>query len=566
MAAVDQLRIGLAQINPTVGDLPGNLTLLREARSALRDADLVITPELSVAGYFPEDLIDRPGFTADCMAAVEELAGETADGGPAIVVGSPWHEGDQTYNAVLLLDAGRIAGKRFKHHLPNYGVFDDQRNFVPGDMQGPVNFRGVPLGLTVCEDIWFEDLVETLEESGAEIIIATNGSPYEDGRTGHRIERVAVPRVSESGLPLVYVNQVGGQDEVVYDGASFVLNADCRPVHQLPSFETSFRVTEWRRDDAGKWQCSPGEIVKPPEGVAATYQAVTLGLRDYITKNGFPGVVLGLSGGIDSALSAAIAVDALGAERVHGILMPSPYSSDGSIDDSKSLAEALGIRHDMVAIGPGMDAVDTMLGELFAGTEAGVTEENIQSRLRGLTLMAISNKFGAMVLTTGNKSEMAVGYATLYGDMSGGFNALKDVYKTRVYEMARWRNAAKPADAMGPEGIVIPVATIEKPPSAELRPDQTDQDSLPDYDVLDAILMGIIEGQQTIEELTAAGHDRETVIRVWQLLERSEYKRRQSAPGVKVSPRAFGRERRYPITNGYRADMLAKRGQETAAE
>ncbi|MEM6904015.1 MAG: NAD(+) synthase, partial [Pseudomonadota bacterium] len=380
MATVDKLRIGLAQINPTVGDLPGNLNLLREARELLSDADLIITPELSIAGYFPEDLIDRPGFTADCMAAVEELAAETADGGPAIVVGSPWHEGEATYNAALLLDVGRVVAKRFKHHLPNYGVFDDQRNFVPGEMQGPVNFRGVRIGLTVCEDIWFSDLVETLEESGAEIIIATNGSPYEDGRTSHRIERVAVPRVSESGLPLIYVNQVGGQDEVVYDGASFVLNSDCRPVHQLPSFETAHRVTDWHRDEKGAWACAAGDIAKPPEDVAATYQAVTLGLRDYITKNGFPGVVLGLSGGIDSAVSAAIAVDALGPDRVHGVLLPSPYSSQGSIDDAKSLAEALGIRHDMVAIGPGMDAVDTMLGELFSGTEAGVTEENIQSR------------------------------------------------------------------------------------------------------------------------------------------------------------------------------------------
>ena len=553
----DSLTIALAQLNPTVGDLPGNLEKLRQARRDAGEVDLVITPELSIAGYFPEDLIDRPGFTRDCMIAVQKLAAETAQGGPAIIVGSPWFDDGVIYNAALLLDGGEVKAKRYKHFLPNYGVFDDQRNFRPGPLQGPIEFRGVPIGLTICEDIWFPDLVETVQESGAEIIIAINGSPYEDGKSIRRIEQVAVPRVVESGLPMIFVNQVGGQDEVVYDGASFVLGHDRSLRLQLPSFVEASAVTRWQRTDKG-WVCEQGEMTEPPSGIAATYQAVTLGLRDYIAKNGFPGVVLGLSGGIDSAVSAAIAVDALGSERVHGVLLPSPYSSEGSVSDAVALIEALGIRHDTIEIGPGMQAVDQMLGKLFEGTEPGVTEENIQSRLRGLALMAISNKFGAMVLTTGNKSEMAVGYATLYGDMSGGFNTLKDIYKVRVYEMARWRNTAKPADALGPDGIVIPVNTIEKPPSAELRPDQTDQDSLPEYDDLDAILTGIIEDQLSISDIVARGFDRETVIRVWRLVERSEYKRRQSAPGVKVSPRAFGRERRYPITNGYRADTITR--------
>ncbi|MEO0392111.1 MAG: NAD+ synthase, partial [Pseudomonadota bacterium] len=535
-----------------------NLEKLRAARKAAGDADLVVTPELSICGYFPEDLIDRPGFTRDCMLAVEQLAQETAKGGPAIIVGTPWFDEGFTYNAAILLADGEVQAKRYKHYLPNYGVFDDKRNFAAGPMMGPISFKGVRLGLTICEDIWFPDLVETLEESGAEIIISINGSPYEDGKPARRLEQVVLKRVVESGLPLVFVNQTGGQDEVVYDGASFVMGHDRSIRLQAPSFVEHVATTHWRRDAQSGWQCDQAPVEKPPEGIAATYQAVTLGLRDYVNKAGFPGVVLGLSGGIDSAVSAAIAVDALGPERVHGVLLPSPYSSQGSIDDALALSEALGIRHDTVAIGPGMDAVEHMLAPLFQGTEPGVTEENIQSRLRGLTLMAISNKFGAMVLTTGNKSEMAVGYATLYGDMSGGFNALKDIYKIRVYEMARWRNTAKPADALGPDGVVIPVTTIDKPPSAELRPDQTDQDSLPDYADLDAILQGIIENQKSIGEIVADGFDRQVVIRVWGLLERAEYKRRQSAPGVKVSSRAFGRERRYPITNGYRADTIAR--------
>jgi NAD+ synthase len=556
----DTLKIALAQLNPTIGDLPGNLALLRSARekAAAEGADLLVTPELSICGYFPEDLIDRPGFTSDCMKAVEQLAADTADGGPAIIVGAPWFEEGAIYNAALLLDGGKVAARRFKHHLPNYGVFDDRRNFAQGPMQGPVAFRGVRLGLTICEDIWFPDLIETLEESGAEILISTNGSPYEDGKVDQRINRVAVPRVVESGLPMIFVNQVGGQDEVIYDGASFVIGHDRSLRLQMPAFVEAQALTEWQRGNDDSWICAKGEITQPPHGIGATYQAITLGLRDYIGKNGFPGVVIGLSGGIDSALSAVIAVDALGADKVYGVLMPSPYSSKGSINDALDLCRALGIRHDTVAIEPGMKAAETMLAPLFAGTEPGITEENIQSRLRGLTLMAISNKFGAMVLTTGNKSEMAVGYATLYGDMCGGFNVLKDIYKTRVYEMANWRNTAKPAGALGPDGIVTPLSTIQKPPSAELRPDQTDQDSLPDYAVLDAILSGIIERQRSIAELVAEGHERETVVRVWRLVERAEYKRRQSAPGVKVSARAFGRERRYPITNGYRADTIVQ--------
>jgi NAD+ synthase len=451
----------------------------------------------------------------------------------------------------LLLDGGKIAATRFKYDLPNYGVFDEKRVFAAGPLPGPIAFRGVRLGVMVCEDMWTADSAETLAESGAEILVVPNGSPYESDKIDERIN-LSVKRVTENGLPIVYVNQVGGQDELVFDGASFVLNADCKLAAQLPSWAEAVRLTKWTRGGNGQWWCAPGEIVKPLPRIEEIYRALVTGLRDYVTKNRFPGVILGLSGGIDSALTAAIAVDALGAEAVRAFMMPSPYTSRDSLDDAEGCAKRLGIRLDTVSIEPAMKAYATMLGEMFKGTNADITEENIQSRARGITLMALSNKFGHMVVSTGNKSEMSVGYATLYGDMCGGYAVLKDVYKTTVFELSRWRNGAKLADLRGPAGEVMPERVITKPPTAELKPDQTDEASLGPYANLDDILYCLVEKEMPVAEIVARGHDEAYVKRVWRMLDLAEYKRRQAPPGVKITRRAFGRDRRYPITNGFR--------------
>jgi NAD+ synthase len=451
---------------------------------------------------------------------------------------------------VLLLDGGRIVTYRLKHDLPNYGVFDEKRVFQAGPMPGPINFHGVRLGVPICEDIWTPDVVECLEESGAEILLVPNGSPYERDKVDHRLSHT-VARVTESGLPLVYLNQVGGQDELVFDGASFVLNADCEMALQLPSWEEAVVVTEWEKSESG-WRCATGECVAPSVNLASVYHAMVLGLRDYVNKNGFPGVLLGMSGGIDSALSAAVAVDALGADRVRCVMMPSPYTSQDSLDDAAEAAQLMGIQYDVISIEPAMRAFSEMLQPLFEGHEADVTEENIQARSRGLLLMSISNKFGSMLLTTGNKSEMAVGYATLYGDMSGGYSVLKDVYKTDVFKLCTLRNQNRAAGFLGPEGRLIPERIITKPPSAELKPDQTDQDTLPPYDTLDDILGCLIEGEMGVDDIAKRGHAPETVQRVWNMLDGAEYKRRQAPPGVKITSRAFGRDRRYPITNSFR--------------
>jgi len=548
----DRLAIALAQINPTVGDIEGNCARIRAARAeaAGLGADLVLLPELVLSGYPPEDLVLKPMFLDAVHRAAEQLAADTADGGPAMLVGAPWRIDGRVHNAVLMMDGGRIQTHRLKYDLPNYGVFDEKRVFAPGPLPGPIAFRDVRLGVPICEDIWTAEVVECLEESGAEILLVPNGSPYETAKVDQR-QQLAVARVVESGLPLAYVNQVGGQDELVFDGASFVIGADRSLRVQLPAFREMVVLTRWSRN-AGGWACEQGPVAPPVDGIEAIYQALTLGLRDYVGKNRFPGVVLGLSGGVDSALAAAIAVDALGPRRVHAVMMPSPYTSQDSLDDAAEAARLLGIDLSTVSIGPAMEAFAAMLAPAFAGREPDITEENIQSRARGVTLMALSNKLGHMVLSTGNKSEMSVGYATLYGDMCGGYAIIKDVYKMTVYALCRWRNQATPPGGLGPSGRVVPERILTKAPSAELKPDQTDQDSLPPYEVLDDILHGLVEEEQPIAEICARGHDEAMVRRVWQMLDRAEYKRRQAPPGVKISRRAFGRDRRYPITNGFR--------------
>ncbi|WP_431283530.1 NAD+ synthase [Humitalea sp. 24SJ18S-53] len=548
---MDRLRIALAQINPHQGQIIVNADRIRAARAAAaaHGADLVVTPEFSIAGYPPEDLVLKPAFVADCVAAIEALAAETADGGPGLVVGGPWRQGDSLHNALYVMDGGKIIARRAKHELPNYGVFDDKRTFIPGPAPGPVAFRGVRLGLMICEDWWFPSVCETLAESGAEILIAINGSPFELNKPYARVD-LAVARVVETELPFVFLNQVCGQDELVFDGSSFVLNADNSLALRMPAFAEALAVTEWSRGANG-WLCAATPLPPVMSGEEQTWRAMMLGVADYVNKNGFPGVLLGLSGGIDSAITAACAVDALGADRVRAVMMPSPYTSADSLEDAAECARLLGIRYDTISIGPAMEAFGGMLGPVFTGRQSDITEENIQSRSRGLILMAMSNKFGDMLLTTGNKSEMSVGYATLYGDMCGGYSVLKDLYKTRVFALSHWRNENFPEGAKGPRGLVMPLRVIEKPPSAELKPDQTDQDTLPPYEILDAILTGLVERELDVNGLVAEGHDRATVVRVWKMLDRAEYKRRQAPPGVKLGTRAFGRDRRYPLTNGY---------------
>lgn len=549
--------VTLAQLNPTVGDIEGNAAKARSARAraAADGADLVLFPELFIAGYPPEDLVQKPAFQAACRAAIEGLARETADGGPAMLVGTPWIEEGRLYNACALLDGGRVSGLRFKCNLPNYGVFDEKRLFARGPAAGPVTVRGVRIGVPICEDIWleesedYENVVETLAETGAEIILVPNGSPYARDKNDVRLS-VAVARVTESGLPLVYLNQVCGQDELVFDGASFVLNGDLSLAAQLPAFEESLVTLRFTRN-GDDWRCT-GPVAEQPEGDKADYAACVLGLRDYVAKNGFPGVLLGISGGIDSALCAAIAVDALGADQVHGVMLPYRYTAPHSIADAGELAGHLGIRYEVLPIAEAVNGFETILSGLFKNLPPDITEENLQARTRGTLLMAISNKTGLMVVTTGNKSEMSVGYATLYGDMNGGFNPVKDIYKTQVFRLATLRNSWKPEGALGPAGEVIPPDIITRPPTAELRENQRDEDALPPYDVLDAVLERLVEREEPLDHVIAAGFDRETVTRIDHLLNVAEYKRRQAAPGVKVTARNFGRDRRYPITNRFR--------------
>ena len=549
----DQFRLAVAQVSPTVGNIAGNADLLREARaeSARQGADLLLSSELVLSGYPPEDLVLKPAFVRRCMETAQELARDTADGGPAMVIGTPWAgEDGAVYNAVVYADAGEIKAIRYKADLPNYGVFDEKRVFASGPMPGPVDFRGIRIGLPICEDIWSDEVCECLSETGAEILLVPNGSPYWQNRVDHRLS-VAVARVVETELPLVYCNQVCGQDELVFDGGSFALRADRTLAFQMPQFAPALSISDWTRESDG-WTCAPSETAKLPDLDEANWRACVLGLRDYVNNNGFPGVVLGLSGGIDSAVCAAMAVDALGADRVHAVMLPYRYTSDESIKDAAECAAAMGIRYDTVPIAQPVEGFAEVLGTLFEGTESGTTEENLQSRARGVILMAVSNKFGNMVVTTGNKSEMSVGYATLYGDMNGGYNPIKDLYKTQVYHLADWRNKHRPDGMLGPDGIVIPQNIITKVPTAELRENQTDQDSLPPYDVLDDILECLVEEEMSVGDIEKRGHDRALIHRIEHLLYIAEYKRRQAPPGVKITERNFGRDRRYPITNRFR--------------
>ena len=535
-----------------VGDISGNAQKIRDTRqtATLGGADLVVFSELFICGYMPEDLVLKTSFQKAALSAVQELALETADGGPALLVGLPYVEDSKLHNSIALLDNGKIEAIRHKVCLPNYGVFDELRLFEPGPLPGPVNFRGVRLGLPICEDIWFEEVVECLEETAAEILIVANGSPFEADKPDIRLNHV-VARVTASGLPLIYLNQVGGQDEIVFDGGSFILNSDRTLAHQLPGFVEHIRITDWQRDSEG-WTCTRGEVEAVASSDENLYRACVLGLKDYVEKNRFPSIVLGFSGGIDSALCATMAVDAFGADKVHCIMLPYQYTSDESLVDAKACAAALGVRYDIVPISAAVEGALHSLDSLFAGTQEDVTEENIQSRIRGMMLMAVSNKFGSMVVTTGNKSEVSVGYATLYGDMNGGFNPIKDLYKTQVFALAKFRNAHLPDGLLGPAGVVIPANIITKPPTAELREGQVDQDSLPPYDVLDDILRCLVEEEMPVDDIVARGYEAKLVTRIQHLLYIAEYKRRQAAPGVKLSSKNFGRDRRYPITNSFR--------------
>lgn len=549
----ETLRIAVAQFNPTVGDVAGNLEKARAARklAAEQGADLLLLTELFLSGYPPEDLVLKPAFLKACKAAVDQLAAETADGGPGVIVGFPRQGEKGRHNSVAVIDGGKILGLRDKIDLPNYGEFDEKRVFVEGEMPGPVNFRGVRIGVPICEEIWNNlGVCETLAESGAEILLVPNGSPYYRGKLDVRYQ-VVLRQVIESGLPLVFANQVGGQDELVFDGASFCFNADKTLAFQMEQFQEGLILSTWSRTADG-WRCEPGVVSEIPQGEEADYRACMLGFRDYVNKNGFKSVVLGLSGGIDSAICAAMAVDALGHERVRTIMLPYHYTSEESFKDAEDCAKALGCHYDIVPIAEPVEGFLSSLADMFEGTESGITEENLQSRTRGTILMAVSNKFGSMVVTTGNKSEMSVGYATLYGDMNGGFNPIKDLYKMQVYALSAWRNAHVPVGALGPAGEVIPANIISKAPSAELRPNQTDQDSLPPYPVLDDILECLVEKEMSVDDILARGHDVATVHRVEHLLYLAEYKRRQSAPGVKITKKNFGRDRRYPITNRFR--------------
>ncbi|MHA6325517.1 NAD+ synthase [Roseivivax sp. CAU 1753] len=554
----DTFQLTLAQLNPVVGDLAGNRARARAAWEQGRDAgsDLVAFPEMFITGYNTQDLVRRPAFHAAAIEEVRALAVECADG-PAIAIGSPWLEGTDLYNAYLILKDGEIHTAVQKHNLPYKAVFDEVRLYTPGPLTGPYAIGDVRIGSPICEDAWYEDVAEALQETGAEFLLVPNGSPYHRDKYEIRLNHM-VARTVETGLPLIYLNMVGGQDDQVFDGGSFILNPGGEMAVQLPVFDEEIaHVTLTRTPDG--WRADKGRFVPHPDAWEQDYRAMVESVRDYMRKTGFGKALLGLSGGIDSAIVAAIAVDALGPENVRCVMLPSEYTSEHSLEDARAVAEALGCRYDFVPIGPGRAAIEATLAPLFEGTEPDVTEENIQSRLRGLLLMALSNKFGEMLLTTGNKSEVAVGYATIYGDMAGGYNPIKDLYKTRVFETCRWRNANHRPWMMGPDGAVIPDRIITKPPSAELREDQKDSDSLPDYPVLDAILQILVDDEGSIEDCVAAGFSRDDAVRVEHLVYISEYKRFQSAPGTRLTRRAFWLDRRYPIVNRWRDGKRAQR-------
>jgi NAD+ synthase len=547
----DHFRITLCQLNPTVGDLAGNADLARNAwaQGKAANADLVALPEMFIAGYNAQDLVMKPAFQVDAMAHIMALAQECADG-PALAIGAPLAEDNQLFNAYLILKGGKIASRILKHELPNETVFDEVRIFDSGPLGGPYSVGNTRVGSPICEDAWHPDVAETLAETGAEFLLVPNGSPYYRDKMETRMNHM-VARVVETGLPLIYLNMVGGQDDQIFDGASFALNPGGELAVQMPMFDAEIRHVDLKRGDDG-WRIEPQDLATLPNAWEADYRVMVTGLRDYMRKTGFKKVLLGLSGGIDSAIVATIAADALGPENVRCVMLPSEYTSQASLNDAEAVAKALGCRYDYVPIKEGRQAITNTLAPLFEGTEPDLTEENIQSRLRGLLLMALSNKFGEMLLTTGNKSEVAVGYATIYGDMAGGYNPIKDMYKTRVFETCRWRNANHRDWMMAPAGEMIPESIITKPPTAELRDDQKDSDSLPDYPDLDAMLDILVDQNGSIEECVAAGFARDVAKKVEHLIYISEYKRFQSAPGPRLTKGAFWLDRRYPIVNRWR--------------
>jgi NAD+ synthase len=548
----DRLRIAFAQMNQRVGDLEGNAAAMLEMRRRAQGADLLLCPELQVIGYPPEDLVLKPEFVRRTLETTEKLIEATVEPGPAMLIGTIVAEGGSVYNAVILADGGRVLGRTLKRELPNYGTFDEKRIFVAGPLPEPIAFKGVKLGVPICEDIWQEIVCAHLADAGAEMLLVPNGSPYELDKDEKRYQLVR-SRALETALPIAYLNRVGGQDELVFDGSSFIVHPDGERVVQMPDWDEALLVTDWERTPDG-WRCATRETHELDAFPEDVYRAMMVGLHDYVSRNGFPGVILGLSGGIDSALSAAIAVDALGPDKVWGVMLPSKYTSEESLEDARECARLLDIRHDVISIVPGVDALNQMLPDLN-----GLAAENVQARLRMVALMALSNAGGQMLLTTGNKSEMSVGYATLYGDMAGGYSVLKDAYKTTVFALSRWRNRNKPERALGPNGPVMPERVITKPPSAELRPDQKDEDSLPPYSVLDRILEGLVDREMSVMEVANATSEQPVLVaNIESLLLKAEYKRRQAPPGVKIGNRNFGRDRRYPISNFFHTGPQVK--------
>ncbi|GGA49083.1 NAD+ synthase [Pelagibacterium lentulum] len=554
----ERLRIALAQLNPTVGAISANLEKARKAiaEAEAQEVDILMFTELYLTGYFPEDLLFKRQFVTEAMEAAKALAQETRGLNLSLVLPTIWSADGNLYNAVILAEDGAIIDRRYKVELPNDDIFYERRYFTPGPLPQPMTIAGISIGVPICEDVWHEPVCKTLAEQGAELLLCPNGSPYWRNKQRIRVDLVK-KRVADAGVPILYSNQVGGQDELIFDGASFGINIDGSLAFQGKSFIEELVISDWEKRITG-WHCVEGKVTDLVPVNEAPWHAAMLGLRDYVHKNGFTSVVLGLSGGIDSAVVAAIAVDALGAENVHCVMLPYRYTSEASLHDAKACAETLGVRYDIVPIGAPVDAVNENLSEIFAGRKPDITEENLQSRMRGTILMAISNKLGSLLITTGNKSEMAVGYATIYGDMNGAYNPIKDMLKMQVYGLAEWRNSYQPSDVRGPAGIVIPPNIIAKAPSAELRPDQTDQDSLPPYPVLDAIIEAIVEKEQSLAEIVEQGFEPELVKRIERLIYIAEFKRRQAAPGPKLTPKAFGIGRKYPITSGYRDGSLCK--------
>ncbi len=549
---INNLTIALAQLNPTVGALEANFLLAKKTiiKAEQNKVDILLFSELFLTGYFPEDLLLKPQFVKDAIEKAKELASLTKNLSLSVILPTIWQENEKLYNGVIVAENGKIRAVRYKYELPNDDVFYEKRYFSKPPLQKPAIIKGIKIGLPICEDIWHDRVCKYLAQRGAELLLCPNGSPYWKNKHYLR-QKLVRQRIKETSIPLLYLNQVGGQDELVFDGASFGMNERGELVFEAHSFKEDFAITKWLRKKNG-WHFSEGEYIGLVSVDEAPYRACILGLRDYLHKNGFTKAVLGLSGGIDSALVATMAVDAIGKDNVHCVMMPYKYTSEESLRDAKQLADNLGVRYDIIPIEQSVKAVNSDLFSLFAGLPKGVSEENIQSRIRGIILMAISNKFGSMLITTGNKSEMAVGYATIYGDMNGGFNPIKDMSKMQIYHFANWRNNNLPDDVLGKSGKIIPQTIIDRAPSAELSENQLDQDSLPPYELLDGILEALIEKEMSIKQIVALGYDYNMVKRVEKMVYNAEYKRRQAPPGVKLTKKAFGIGRKYPITNGYR--------------